>query len=62
MCINEFLNFPSVPVKVSINEYVEISKNYSSPESSNFINGVANNIFKYLTENNQIKKNDRGMQ
>jgi N utilization substance protein B len=62
MCINEFLNFPSVPVKVSINEYVEISKNYSSPESSNFINGVANNIFKYLTENNQIKKNERGLQ
>ena len=37
MCLTEFLNFPSIPVKVSINEYVEISKNYSSPESSNFI-------------------------
>ena len=62
MCINEFINFPSIPVKVSMNEYVEISKIYSSPESSNFINGVANNVFKYLTEKNEIKKNERGSQ
>ena len=39
-----------------MNEYVEISKIYSSPESSNFINGVANNVFKYLTDKNEIKK------
>ena len=45
-----------------MNEYVEISKIYSSPESSNFINGVANNVFKYLTEKNEIKKNERGSQ
>ncbi len=62
MCISEFINFPSIPVKVSMNEYVEISKIYSSPESSNFINGVANNVFKHLTEKNEIKKNERGSQ
>jgi len=62
LCISEFINFPSIPVKVSMNEYVEISKIYSSPESSNFINGVANNVFKYLTEKNEIKKNERGSQ
>ena len=60
MCLTEFLNFPSIPVKVSINEYIEISKNYSSPESSNFINGVSNNVFKNLKEKELIKKNERG--
>ena len=62
MCLTEFLNFPSIPIKVSINEYVEISKNYSSPESSNFINGVSNNVFKSLKEKKLIKKNERGSQ
>ena len=62
MCLTEFLNFPSFPVKVSINEYIEISKNYSSPESSNFINGVSNNVFKNLKEKELIKKNERGSQ
>ena len=62
MCLTEFLNFPSIPVKVSINEYIEISKNYSSPESSNFINGVCNNVFKNLKEKELIKKNERGSQ
>ena len=62
MCITEFTDFPSIPVKVSINEYVEISKNYSSPESSNFINGVSNTVFIYLEENELIKKNERGSQ
>ena len=62
MCLTEFLNFPSIPIKVSINEYVEISKNYSSPESSNFINGVSNNVFKNLKEKELIKKNERGSQ
>jgi len=62
MCLTEFLNFPSIPIKVSINEYVEISKNYSSPESSNFINGVSNNVFKSLKDKELIKKNERGSQ
>ena len=62
MCLTEFLNFPSIPVKVSMNEYIEISKNYSSPESSNFINGVSNNVFKNLKEKELIKKNERGSQ
>ena len=62
MCLTEFLNFPSIPIKVTINEYVEISKNYSSPESSNFINGVSNNVFKSLNEKELIKKNERGSQ
>ena len=62
MCIYEFTGFPSIPVKVSINEYVEISKEYSSPNSSTFINGVINNIYKNLLEKDLIKKNERGLQ
>ncbi len=62
MCINEFKNFPSIPVKVSINEYVEISKEYSSPNSSTFINGVLNNIYRKLDKEGMINKNERGSQ
>ena len=62
MCINEFTNFPSIPVKVSINEYVEISKEYSSPNSSTFINGVLNNIYRKLDKEGMINKNERGSQ
>ena len=62
MCINEFTSFPSIPVKVSINEYVEISKQYSSPNSSTFINGVLNNIYRKLDKEGMINKNERGSQ
>jgi len=62
MCICEFMYFPSIPVRVSMNEYVEISKDYSSPESGKFINGVVNNILKDLTKKNLLKKNERGSQ
>ena len=60
MCICEFMYFPSIPVRVSMNEYVEISKDYSSPESGKFINGVVNNILKDLTKKNLLEKNERG--
>ena len=62
MCIHEFTKFPSIPVKVSINEYVEISKEYSSPNSSTFINGVLNNIYRKLDKDGMINKNERGSQ
>lgn len=62
MCINEFTSFPSIPIKVSINEYVEISKEYSSPNSSTFINGVLNNIYRKLDKEGMINKNERGSQ
>ena len=62
MCIHEFISFPSIPINVSINEYVEISKEYSSPNSSTFINGVLNNIYKKLDKEGMINKNERGLQ
>ena len=62
MCIHEFISFPSIPINVSINEYVEISKEYSSPNSSTFINGVLNNIYRKLDKEGMINKNERGLQ
>ncbi|MCH9660901.1 MAG: transcription antitermination factor NusB [Bacteroidetes bacterium] len=61
MGIAEFLHFPSIPVKVSINEYLEISKEYSTPKSSLFINGILDKLVKDLTTNGDLKKIGRGL-
>ena len=57
MCITEFKFFENIPYNVSLNEYVEISKDYSSKNSSSFINGILNNIMKDLKDQGLIKKN-----
>ncbi len=59
--IAELIYFPLIPVKVTINEYIEISKEYSSPKSSVFINGVLDKIIKDLTEDGTISKTGRGL-
>jgi N utilization substance protein B len=61
MAIAEFLKFPSIPTRVTINEYIEISKDYSTPKSSYFINGVLDKILKDFTESKRIKKIGRGL-
>lgn len=61
MAICELLNFPSIPVKVTINEYLELSKDYSTPKSNTFINGILDKIFNDLKKNNSIKKIGRGL-
>ena len=61
MALVEFLNFPSIPTRVSINEYIEISKDYSSQKSSFFINGVLDKILKEYTEDKRIQKIGRGL-
>ena len=48
MAINEVREFPTIPVKVTLNEYIEISKFYSTPKSNGFINGILDNIFEEL--------------
>ena len=40
MALAEMMTFPSIPIKVTINEYIEISKNYSTPRSKQFVNGI----------------------
>ncbi len=61
MGICEFLYFPSIPVRVTINEYLEIAKEYSTPKSSLFINGILDNVVKDLLANDQLYKNERGL-
>lgn len=61
MAICEFLNFPSIPVKVTINEYLEIAKEYSTPKSSIFINGVLDKLSKEYKADNKLNKVGRGL-
>lgn len=61
MAISEFLYFPSIPVKVTINEYIEISKDYSSEKSSFFINGVLDKLLKGYQKESKINKIGRGL-
>lgn len=61
MAINELQNFPSIPVKVTINEYLEIAKEYSTPKSSIFINGILDKLVKEYTSEGSLKKMGRGL-
>mgnify|MGYP001185619825 FL=1 len=59
--IAELIYFPSIPTKVTLNEYIEIAKEFSSPSSGKFVNGVIDNIVKDLTNKGQIVKKGRGL-
>lgn len=61
MAITEFLKFPSIPTKVSINEYIEIAKDYSTANSSFFINGVLDKLLKEYQQKDKVKKIGRGL-
>nr|WP_315150468.1 transcription antitermination factor NusB [uncultured Flavobacterium sp.] len=61
MAICEFLKFPSIPVKVTLNEYLELAKEYSTPKSSIFINGILDNLVKELESKKRIVKIGRGL-
>ncbi|MEX0981997.1 MAG: transcription antitermination factor NusB [Bacteroidales bacterium] len=61
MAIAEFIGFESIPTKVTLNEYLDISKIYSTSKSNLFINGVLDKIASQLKENNKIKKTGRGL-
>ena len=61
MALCEFLKFPLIPVKVTINEYLEIAKEYSTPKSSIFINGILDKLVKKYEANNSLKKEGRGL-
>lgn len=62
MALTEILCFPSIPIKVSLNEYIELSKFYSTDKSSFFINGVLDKIVNLLKKDNKINKTGRGLQ
>lgn len=61
MAICEIQKFPSIPVKVTINEYLEIAKEYSTPKSSIFINGVLDKLVKEYEESDTLNKTGRGL-
>ena len=61
MAVCEMLNFPSIPVKVTINEYIELSKNYSTQKSKIFVNGMLDKISAKLENDGEIKKSGRGL-
>ncbi len=61
MAIAEFLEFPSIPLKVTINEYIEISKEYSTPRSKQFINGILDKLVTDLKSEGLLKKTGRGL-
>jgi len=61
MAFTEILNMPELPVKVSLNEYIEISKYYSTNKSKMFINGLIDSAVKDFTNQNKIHKTGRGL-
>lgn len=61
MAIAEFLRFPQIPVKVSINEYLDICRDYSTPGSSRFLNGVLDKLRIKFEKQNLIQKAGRGL-
>ncbi len=61
MAVCELLHFPTIPVKVTINEYVEISKIYSTDNSREFINGILDRLMKRLQKEGRIVKEGRGL-
>ncbi|WP_445381642.1 transcription antitermination factor NusB [Robiginitalea sp. IMCC43444] len=61
MAICELLYFPSIPERVTINEYLEIAKEYSTPKSSIFINGILDKLVKDYKKEGKLKKTGRGL-
>ena len=61
LAITEILEFPEIPVKVTLNEYIEIAKYYCTSKSSTFVNGILDNIVKEIREEGLFSKFGRGL-
>jgi N utilization substance protein B len=61
LAITEILEFPEIPVKVSLNEYIEIAKFYCTSKSSTFVNGILDNIVKEIREEGLFNKSGKGL-
>ena len=61
MALTEIIYLPNVPIKVSMNEYIDITKEYSTPQSGGFINGILDKIVLDLKKDNKIQKTGRGL-
>jgi N utilization substance protein B len=60
--ITELVSFAEIPVKVTLDEYIEIAKYYSTPGSNLFINGILDKVITLLAEEGKIKKEGRGLE
>jgi len=61
MALTEFVCFPYIPVKVTMNEYIEISKYFSTPKSKIFVNGILDKLAKKMTDRGMIEKRGMGL-
>lgn len=61
MALSEFIKFPSIPTKVTLNEYVDIAKMYSTDKSKEFLNGILDALLQDLVASNMVKKSGRGL-
>jgi N utilization substance protein B len=61
LAITEIIEFPEIPVKVTLNEYIEIAKYYCTPKSSTFVNGILDNIVKEIREKGLFQKSGKGL-
>ena len=56
MAVAELINFPSIPTNVTMNEYIDLAKHYSTPKSGNFINGVLDSVTNQLKKEGKLLK------
>ncbi|GAB3784190.1 transcription antitermination factor NusB [Spirosoma horti] len=61
LAVCELLSFPNIPVKVTINEYIELAKAYSTPKSGKFVNGILDNLSEKLVASGRLRKSGRGL-
>jgi N utilization substance protein B len=61
LAITEIVEFPEIPVKVTLNEYIEISKYYCTSKSSTFVNGILDKVVREMRDNGMFKKAGRGL-
>jgi len=61
MCLSEFFFFPDIPTKVSINESIDLAKNFSTKNSGKFVNGVVDALLAGLNDKKKIKKKGKGL-
>jgi N utilization substance protein B len=61
LAITEIVEFPEIPVKVTLNEYIEIAKYYCTSKSSTFVNGILDNIVKEIREKGLFEKTGKGL-
>jgi N utilization substance protein B len=61
LALSELIKFPGIPIKVTINEYIEICKAYSTPKSKQYVNGILDVLSNELMRDGTVKKSGRGL-